>query len=261
MIKSENFYVKSRFMKSEDFDFAGYVRTLVRHEELASLEGKKSVKDAKEAIVKAHPDTDPLTCNIAIVNDVLKEDAGQFLKDRAEILTLKEEIESLPVKWDDVSALCPTDAAHVRILAHIICPKITLSEELFDPEKGGADLIPAVTKFYTDGKMRDVKDLLKAALAKVFGDTGEHFHAVKLTRADFADEDVRHFCADFTGAKRDKVGKDKKEFSDFHYFVKSDKKTCARAFTRLCAVVLDNSSKRAYSVPVKAEEKSEKKAV
>ena len=259
MLKTEKFYSKTNALKDTNFDFAGYVRTLVRNTELARMQDKKSFKDGKKALEDAHVDIDVMTCDVKIINEVLGVDAGQFIKDREEIIALKEEIASLPITIDKVTALCPTDRVHITLMAHAIYKSVQLDIDIFDTEKGGVDISKAVQAYYSKGSMKDLKDALRPVFNKLIGSEGDYFYGIKTKKSDFTDKDLRNFLAPFGGSAKRQQTKSKKDgvetiiFKDFNYTDKSgNKKVQISAFTTLCAIVLDNASKHEV---IKPEEK------
>lgn len=264
MLKSEKFYSKTNALKDTTFDFAGYVRTLVRHTELSRMQDKKSFKDGKKALEDLHANIDVMTCEKSIINEALGVDAGQFIKDREEIIALKEEIASLPITIDQVTALCPTDRVHITLMAHAIYKNVQLDADIFDTEKGGVDISKAIHAYYSKGSIKDLKDALRPIFNKLIGSEGDHFYGIKPKKSDFTEKDLRNFLATFGGsAKREQV-KSKKDgvetitFKDFNYTDKSgNKKVQIAAFTTLCAVVLDNASKHEV---IKSEEKKKEEA-
>lgn len=263
MLKTEKFYSKTNALKDTTFDFSGHVRTLVRHTELLRIQDKKSFKDGKKALEDAHANIDVMTCEKSIINETLGNDAGQFIKDREEIITLKDEIASLPITIEQVTSLCPTDRVHIALMAHAIYKNVQLDADIFDTEKGGVDISKAVQSYYNKGSMKDLKDALRPVFNKLIGSEGDYFYGIKTKKSDFTEKDLRNFLASFGGsAKREQV-KSKKDgvevvtFKDFNYTDKSgNKKVQISAFTTLCAVVLDNASKHDV---IKPEEKTETK--
>ena len=265
MLKSEKFYSKTNSLKDTTFDFAGHVRTLVRNTELSRMQDKKSFKDGKKALEDLHADIDVMTCDASIINQTLGNDAGQFIKDREEIITLKDEIATL-LPIDNVTALCPTDRVHITLMAHAIYKNVQLDADIFDTEKGGIDISKAVQAYYNKGSMKDLKDALRPVFNKLIGSEGDHFYGIKTKKSDFTDKDLRNFLATFGGSAKREQSKSKKDgveviaFKDFNYTDKSsNKKVQIAAFTTLCAVVLDNTSKHEVIKTETTEEKSETK--
>ena len=263
MLNSEKFYSKTNSLKDATFDFAGHVRTLVRNTELSRMQDKKSFKDGKKKLEDLHADIDVLTCDEKTINETLGNDAGQFIKDRNEIVELKEEIKNL-IPIDNVTALCPTDRVHITLMAHAIYKNVQLDADIFDTEKGGVDISKAIHAYYSKGSIKDLKDALRPIFNKLIGSEGDHFYGIKPKKSDFTEKDLRNFLATFGGsAKREQV-KSKKDgvetitFKDFNYTDKSgNKKVQITAFTTLCAVVLDNASKHEV---IKPEEKKKEEA-
>lgn len=265
MLKSEKFFMKTTALKDKNFKFPDHVRTLVRNKELSVLQDKKSFKDGKKALEDAHADIDVLTCEESVINTVLKNNAGQFIKDRDDVVALKKEIASLPVTIDQVTALCPTDRVHITLMAHAIYKNVQLDTDIFDTEKGGVDISKAIQAYYSKGSIKDLKDALRPVFNKLIGSEGDYFYGIKTKKSDFTDKDLRNFLAPFGGsAKREQV-KSKKDgvetitFKDFNYTDKSgNKKVQIAAFTTLCTVVLDNASKHDVIKP-EEENKEETK--
>ena len=263
MLKSEKFYSKTNSLKDTTFDFAGYVRTLVRNTELSRMQDKKTFKDGKKKLEDLHANIDVMTCDDSIINQTLGNDAGQFIKDREEIIALKDEIATL-IPIDNVTALCPTDRVHITLMAHAIYKNVQLDADIFDTEKGGVDISKAIHAYYSKGSIKDLKDALRPIFNKLIGSEGDHFYGIKPKKSDFTEKDLRNFLATFGGsAKREQV-KSKKDgvetitFKDFNYTDKSgNKKVQITAFTTLCAVVLDNASKHEV---IKPEEKKKEEA-
>ena len=265
MLKSEKFYCKTNSLKDKNFDFGGHVRTSVRNKELSVLQDKKTYKDSKKALEDAHADIDILTCDESIINTVLKNDAGQFIKDRNEVVALKEEIASLPITIDQVTALCPTDRVHITLMAHAIYKNVQLDADIFDTEKGGVDISKAVQAYYSKGSIKDLKDALRPVFNKLIGSEGDYFYGIKTKKSDFTDKDLRNFLAPFGGSAKREQTKSKKDgvetitFKDFNYTDKSgNKKVQIAAFTTLCAVVLDNASKHEVIKPEEEKKKETK---
>ena len=256
MLKAELFTITSDSCKSFDYDgftLLDIVKTVVRTNELNSIIDKKSFKDSKNAIESAHANIDPMTCEESIIRDVLKDDADQFIKDRKDVVALKEELVTLP-GIDKFTSLPMNDRVHILLKAHTISRKITLAtidNSLFDTEKGGIDLSKFIHDYYKSGKIdTSVKNALVAVFHKLLGEETEHFYSVKVRKSSFSGEESRHFLAAFGGdAKREKVtkkvdGKDVVSFNPFNYKDKSgNEKVMYRAFTDLCAVILDNNSR------------------
>ena len=260
MLKSEKLFVRTNSLKDSSFDFRNYVVTLVRNKELETAKNKKSFRDGKAQLEKDHADIDVLTCSKDMVNASLGNDAGQFLKDRDEVIALQKECANL-LPMDKITALCQTDRVHITLMAHAIYKNCQLDIDLFDTEKGGVDISKAVQEYYNKGSMKTLKDSLRPVFNKIIGEEGDFFYGIKIKKSDFAEKDLRNFLALFGGtAKRDCV-KSKKDgvetvtFKDFNYVDKSgNKKVQISAFTTLCAVVLDNASKHDV---IKPEEKTE----
>lgn len=265
MLNSNKFYSKTNALKDTTFDFGGYVRTLVRNTELSRMLDKKSYKDGKKALEDAHADIDVLTCEADIVNKTLGNDAGQFIKDREEIIALKDEVATL-LPIDSVTSLCPTDRVHITLMAHAIYKNVQLDADIFDTEKGGVDISKAVQAYYTNGSMKALKDALRPVFNKLIGSEGDYFYGIKTKKSDFTDKDLRNFLASFGGSAKREQTKTKKDgvevvkFSDFNYTDKSgNKKVQISAFTTLCAVVLDNASKHEVIKPETTEKETETK--
>lgn len=265
MLKTEKFYSKTNALKDTSFKFADYVETLVRNKELQNVKEKKSFKDGRAELEKVNPDIDVLTCDIATVNKTLGNDAGQFIKDREEVIALQVECARL-IPIEKVTALCLTDRVHITLMARAIYKNIQLDAEIFDTEKGGIDISKAIKTYYSNGSMKELKDALRPVFNKLIGNEGDYFYGIKVKKSDFAEKDLRNFLATFGGNAKREVLKSKKDgketitFKDFNYVDKAgNKKIQIAAFTTLCAVVLDNASKHEVIKPETTEEKSETK--
>lgn len=261
MLKADKFYVKSDALKVETgLVMIDYVRSLVRNKELAKALEKKSFKEGKAALEKAHADIDPMTCKEATIYEVLKTEGGQFIKDRKEVLALRSEVADC-IPLDEVTSLCPTDRVHITLMAHAIYKNVQLDADIFDTEKGGIDISKPIKAYYKKGSMKDLKNNLMPVFNKLLGSEGDYFYGIKTRKSDFSDEDLRNFLASFGGtAKRaetkvkDSTGKEATSFGNFDYVDKSEnKKVQIAAFTTLCAVILDNESKHEVIKPERAE--------
>ena len=255
MLKTEKFYVQSNALKDTTFAMLDYVTALIRNTELSRMQYKDTFKKGKATIEKDHADIDVMTCEESIINVSLGNDAGQFIKDRAEIKALQEECaKCLPM--DKITSLCLTDRIHVTLMAHAIYKSVVLDADIFDTEKGGVDISKAIQAYYNKGSMKDLKDALRPVFNKLLGSEGDYFYAIKTSRADFDEKDLRNFLATFGGtAKREttKKGKDI-VFGNYNYVDKSgNKKVQLSAFTTLCAVVLDNAKKHSVIKPEESE--------
>lgn len=255
MIKTEKFYVQSNALKDNTFSMLDYVIALVRNTELSRMQDKDTFKKGKSTIEKDHADIDVMTCEESVINISLGNDAGQFIKDRAEIKALQEECAKC-LSMDKITSLCLTDRIHVTLMAHAIYKSVVLDADIFDTEKGGVDISKAIQAYYNKGSMKDLKDALRPVFNKLLGSEGDYFYAIKTSRSDFEDKDLRNFLASFGGnAKREttKKGKDV-VFGNYNYVDKSgNKKVQLSAFTTLCAVVLDNAKKHSVIKPEESE--------
>lgn len=260
MIKSEKFYVKSDATKLNNkttLDVFGIVKSVVRHKELEVALEKKAIKEAKKTYESAHPEKDVMTATEEDCRTALGEDFGEFWKARKEVETLKEEVSNcLPL--DNYTSLSNTDKVHITLIAHTIYNRVMLTSDIFDTEKGGADISEPIKKFYTGkGTIKNMKDLLRPVFYKLLGSEGEYFYAIKVKNSDFSDNDIKHFLANFGGVpKREVKGSEKKGYSYGAYIwadKSNDKKVQLKAFTDLCAVILDNSDKHTVVKPEKTE--------
>lgn len=262
MIKSEKFYTKSDAMKLDNngkstLDVFGIVKSVVRHKELEVALEKKAIRDAKEMYESAHPGKDVMTASEEDCRIALGVDFGEFWKARKEVEALTEEVSNcLPL--DDYTSLSNTDKVHITLIAHTIYNRVMLTSDIFDSEKGGANISEPIKKFYTGkGTIKNMKDLLRPVFYKLLGSEGEFFYSIKVKNSDFSDTDIKHFLANFGGIpKREVKGSEKKGYSygAYTWIDKSnDKKVQLKAFTDLCAVVLDNSDKHTVVKPEKTE--------
>ena len=256
MLKPEKFNINSFSVKTAEIagiSLRDCIKTVVRYKELSVAENKKSFVDGKNAIESAHTGVNAMNCEESIVNDVLKLDAGQFLKDRKEVLDLRAEVGKLP-ELAKITALLPADRAHIAMLAHQVYNRVDISEvypEMFDTEKGGVSMSDHVREWYKSGKQPEAfKEQLRTLLFKVFGTEGDYFYAVRTKRSDISGEDVRHFLASFH--KKPAIGKN----TAYNYVLDLS----PEALSDLCAVILANPSKHTVVKPEKPAEKPEEKA-
>ena len=265
MLNTERIFVKTNCLKSADsssFSVIDYVTCLIRHTESEKASNKASYKSGKEALEEAHADIDVLTATEDVVRPILKEDTDAWLKDRDEVVALKEAVRQC-IPFERVTSLAPADLVHITLIAHMCYSGVLLNPDLFDPDKDGVDFSKAVNMFYQRGQVNsDVKDLLKKTLTKVLGSEGEYFYGVAPKKTDFDKEDVMHFLARFSKRASRSYSKNKKTkvitWGDFKYQTKTDKETQRRAFTEFCAVVLDNASKHSVLKPEEVKEVVEK---
>lgn len=260
MLKPERFNINSFSVKTAEIagiSLRDCIKTVVRYKELSVAENKKSFVDGKNAIESAHTGVNAMNCEESIVNDVLKLDAGQFLKDRKEVLDLRAEVGKLP-ELAKITALLPADRAHIAMLAHQVYNRVDISEvypEMFDTEKGGVSMSDHVREWYKSGKQPEAfKEQLRTLLFKVFGTEGDYFYAVRTKRSDISGEDVRHFLASFH--KKPAIGKN----TAYNYVLDLSPEAQTKAFSDLCAVILANPSKHTVVKPEKPAEKPEEKA-
>lgn len=262
MLSTERIFVKEHMatLKDKDFHAYDYVKTLVRHKELEKALDKKSYKDGKKALEDAHPNINVLTCDKSIINTTLSVDAGQFIKDREEVIALRAECDDcLPL--DMVTSMCPVDRVHITLMAHAVYKSVLLDNDIFDIEKGGVDIAPVIKKYFASGQLKGVKDSLRPVFNKLLGSDGQYFYGIKTKKSDFEESDLRNFVSAFGASARRESKKVKKNgetitvYSDFNYVDKSDnKKLQVSAFTDLCTVVLDNAKKHTVITPEVAEE-------
>lgn len=266
MIKSEKFYVKSDAMKLDNgkttLDVFGIVKSVVRHKELEVALEKKAIRDAKEVYEMAHPGKDVMVATEEDCRTALGVDFGEFWKARKEVETLTEECDNC-LSMDLYTALPSTDKVHITLIAHTIYNRVMLTADIFDTEKGGANISEPIKKFYTGkGTIKAMKDLLRPVFHKLLGEEGEYFYSIKVKNSDFSDTDIKHFLANFGGVpKREVKGSKERGYSygAYTWIDKSnDKKVQLKAFTDLCAVVLDNSDKHTVIKPEKTESDFEK---
>lgn len=249
MLKSEKFFLRSDCLKDKNFVMRDYVVSMVRHKELEKALDNKAFKDGKKVLEDNHAAIDVLTCEESIIHSELKLEAGEFIKKRDEIIALKTECESC-ISMDKVTSLCLTDRVNITLMAHIIYKSVVLNSDIFDTDKGGIDIAPAIKAYYAKGSLKDLKDALRPIFNKLMGSEGDYFYGIKTKKSDFSDYELRNFVASFGGNAKQETTKTKKNgittetYNGYNYVDKSEnKKTQISAFTTLCAVVLDNASK------------------
>lgn len=253
MLASEKIFVKNALVKEvsveNGFSSFDYVKSLVRNTEYRNLIAKKTWVNGKKALENAHPGIDVLTCEETIINQVLKNDAGQFIKNRDEVVELKAEIETL-LPMDKITSLCTTDRVHITLMAHAVYKKVQLDDSIFDVENGGVDISKVIAKYYANGSLSELKNTLRPIFNKLLGTEGDNFYAIGIKKSDFSGSDLRNFVASFGGnAKRKQIttkvdGKKITKIENFNYVDKSSNREIQiAAFTTLCAVVLDNANK------------------
>ncbi len=247
MLNSEKIFTRSNSLKNTTFNARDYVETLIRHTELDKAE--KSISSAKETIRNAHANIDPMTCNDLTVIEILKNDAGKFLEKREEVLALRNELENLPVKYEEVTALHQTDYVHIVLMAHACYSGVLLPNKFFDPEKDGVDLSESIKNYYEKMTVNSkLKDSMKNLFAKIFAEDGDYFYAIRPKKSDFDKEDVAHFLARFSGGAKRKSSK-KDTQPNFKYYVKDKTDDQCKVFTEFLAVVLDNNEKHIVCKP------------
>lgn len=249
MLNSEKFFLRSNNLKDKNFVMRDYVVSMVRHKELEVALNNKAFKDGKKILENNHAAIDVLTCEESIIHSELKLDAGDFIKRRDEVIALKAECETC-ISMDKVTSLCLTDRVNITLMAHMIYKAIVLDSDIFNTEKDGIDIAPAVKAYYAKGSLKDLKDALRPIFNKLVGSEGDYFYAIKTKKSDFCESDLRNFLASFGGDAKQQTTKTKKNgittetYNGYNYVDKSEnKKTQISAFTTLCAVVLDNASK------------------
>lgn len=261
MLKSDKFFVKSDSLKVEtNFSMMDHVVSLIRNAELNKALSKKSFKDGKKILEKSFVGVDPMEIDDSRIYTALKTDGGQWIKDRQEILDLQAEVNDC-IPLDQVTTLSPVDRVHVTLMAHAIYKNVTLDKDLFDPDKGGVEIGNLIRKYYTNGSIKDVKTTLTAVFNKLLGVEGDYFYPVKIRKSSFSDADLRNFFAPFGGMasretikRKDDKGKEVKTFGNFDYIDKSENIDLqVKAFTTLCAVVLDCENKHEVIRPAQSE--------
>lgn len=257
MLKSEKMYVNAVALKNnENMDAVrNYIVSIIRHAELEKAQRKIS-KD-RESIQMVKPGLDALTCDLAVAIEVLgQENAGAFIKNRAEYLELVEECNNC-ISLDGLTAYPESDVARLKIMAHMIYPAVNLEKVLEN-----VDLATPIKSWYSKGQGQGkLKDLLAPVFTKLLSTEGDLFYGIRVKRSQFDDEDIRHFVSIFGGtAKRtetktkDKDGKETVKFTNYNWVDKSgNKKLQYSALTTLLGVILDNPSKH---VVIKPDEKS-----
>lgn len=256
MLKNEKMYINAVALKDENTmdTVRDYVVSIIRHAELAKAQ--KKISEDRDAIQTAKPGLDALTCDIAIVIEVLgQENAGAFIKNRAEYLELVEECNNC-ISLDGLTAYPESDVARLKIMAHMIYPAVNLEKVLEN-----INLATPIKTWYSKGQGQSkLKDLLAPVFTKLLGTEGELFYGIRVKRSQFDDEDIRHFISSFGGTakrtetKSKKDGKEITKVSNYNWVDKSgNKKLQYSALTTLLGVILDNPSKH---VVIKPDEKS-----
>lgn len=256
MLKSENIFVKTNSMKNTTFDALSYVTAIIRHTELSKAQDKKIYKDGKKVLEESHADIDVLTCEEKIINEELKNDAGEFIKARDEVALLTEECKSC-LSMEEFTALDQTDRVHIILMAHACYSGVLLPVSLFDADNGGTDLSNFINEYYKSMKINaNLKSQMCAIINEIAGTEGTNFYGFRPKKSNIEKSDLAHFLARFSGhAKRDKKTVMKKvTWSDFKYQTRTDMVNQQKAFTELLAVILDNTSKHEV---IKPEEKAE----
>lgn len=256
MLKSEKMFINAVALKNNDSmdTVRDYVVSIIRHAELEKAQRKIS-KD-REAIQTVKPGLDALTCDLAVAIEVLgQENAGTFIKDRAEYLALVEECNNC-ISLDGLTAYPESDVARLKIIAHMIYPAVNLENVLEN-----VDLATPIKTWYSKGQGQGkLKDLLAPVFTKLLSTEGDLFYGIRVKRSQFDDEDIRHFISIFGGTakrtetKSKKDGKEITKVSNYNWVDKSgNKKLQYSALTTLLGVILDNPSKH---VVIKPDEKS-----
>lgn len=252
MLNTEKIYVKTYALKDESFDVYAHVKSLIRNTELKLIEEK--IADEKHQIEESYVDVNALTCDETLIRQVLKESTDDFIKNRKEVLALRDECANcLPL--ENVTSLTQTDRIHIILLAHMIYPKVVLDADFFDPEKeNSVDFTKSVNAFFKNGAVNsELKSNMQACFSRLLGAEGEYFYGLKPKKSDFEKSDIIHFLTRFSARAKRTCTKDKQTkaltWGDYKYRTKTDKKKQQTAFTEFCAVIVDNASKHIVIKP------------
>lgn len=248
MLNTEKIYVAIRNGKETTTDYLSMVTCIIRNAELSRIVNRKSWKDAVELLNTAHLNCDYMTLEDTDVNIALGLDASDFLKARAEVLSIKSELATLPVTIDVINAMSLTDRVNLTLQARMSYKFISLLDlcpDVFNTEKGGIDVAPIIRAYYANGKCQDAKNCIVPTFNKLLGHDSDLFKALKLRKSGIPNDAIRNFMATFGGvAQRVKSGKGENvKISTFHYIDKStDKAKQFSALTTLLAVLVDNAT-------------------
>lgn len=242
MIKSTAIVISCKNHKSDKFDsITNFVRFAVRNFEYERVTSNNDYKNLKTSFEEACANVDLLTCEETLIKEKLSAvDAETLIVFRNEINSIKAEIESIGVTLEQYNALSDTDKVFITLQAHTAMPAIKLGTDILD----GIDMKSPVQKYYSQGSLKGIKDILRSLFGKVVGSEGELFYGVKLRNSDFADSDVRNCLAYFRGnAKRSVTKKDGGEIYGSYEWSKKEGSAQAQAMavTNLFAVVLDRN--------------------
>lgn len=194
-----------------------YVLSLIRHQELSKIENKKRFRDEKAIISESHINVNPMNCDEKIIHEILGGKDKLFIKDREEVLLLKEICSELP-SIQEIDALSVTDRVHIELLAHKFMESIILDDKIFDYSQGGIDV--QFETFYKQVNNKKLRNLLKPIFYRLFAGEGEYFYGIKARNADIRIENITNFMCSL--------------------YKSHDLKKQRRAFTDLCAEVLYN---------------------
>jgi hypothetical protein len=256
IIKSENFCVSCKGIKENaSIDVYAISRALVRRAELAKKQNNKVWKDGIETLNNSYPESDYIDLEKEKVNLALAEDAPKWLELRDDILSIKKDLETLPDE-DVYTSLCETDKAHVIIQAHSVSSLVNFPRSYFLPdenEEKTVDLEKALAIYFNNGKLADMKSVLRPIFKKLFSTESENFWAIDVKKSNFSEPDLRKFASVFvnTDGRRAMVSEkgadgknNKKPVGQYNWVTRfNDVDLQARAFTTLCAVVLDDVKK------------------
>lgn len=260
MLKSNLIVISCKNHKPEKFDLISkFVRFAVRQTEYEKNVNSSDYKDLREKFETACADVDVLTCEESLINEKLTPvDAEKLIAYRNEIISLKTEIATIGVTLDEYNALGSTDKVFITLQAHTAMKSIKLSTDILEK----IDIATPVKKFYSQGTLKGIKDILRTLFSKVVGEEGELFYGVKLKKSDFSDENIRNCLAYFRGdAKRSVSKKDGGEIVGAYDWTKKEDSVQAQimAITNLFAVTLDKSNDYEVVKPEAPAEESQEK--
>lgn len=167
------------------------------------------------------------------------DELPDVLEARKNALTVKAELDKLPVNADSFNAISDADKAFIVIEAHKNVKGIVLNKDL----AGDADLKKVVEKAYKNATVnKETRESIRSILYRILGRNGNLFYAVAPTRADIPKDDAMHFMASFGGSAKRAVSKKGgvEVVASYDYVLRNNSKSIYTALTELCGVVLES---------------------